>query len=124
MEQRYRNRWERRADLVFAVEDPFRNIVRLERDSWEIHITRKHPEVDGLEQQARKLIEEPDAIYESTLDMDTAVFESKELRAVVMFEATEYPIGDTFGKVVTVYPNDGKPLSTIGRVIHRKDIQV
>ena len=51
-------------------------------------------------------------------DLDSAVFERGTLRAVVCYERTDWMNGETFGRVTTVYPNEGQP-STIGEIIYR-----
>jgi hypothetical protein len=112
-----KGRRSKREDLVFAVEDPYKNIVRLERYTWDEHITRRHPEVAGTaESVLRALISSPDKIRMSTLDQDVAAFEDGTLRALVLYEDLEFTKGETFGRVTTVYPYTGVP-SSVGKVI-------
>ena len=91
----------KRADLIFATEDPYKNIVRLERDTWERHITKKHEEVGGREFDIRKTIETPDRIKRSTRDQDVVAFEKCDLRAFVQYEALDFEQGNTFGKLTS-----------------------
>jgi hypothetical protein len=110
METRRLTARQRRADTVFVSEDPFTNIVRLERSTWEDHISLKHPEVAGRELEVKSLIESPDRVFLGRYD-DTAVFENAALRAAVQYDTTTFFRGGTSGEVVTgkvntVYPND------------------
>jgi len=88
---------EKRADLVFAAEDPYRNIVRLERDTWEGHILAKHDDLpsDITKDALKEIIEKPDRIRISTSDADMAAFERDDLRALVLYETETSYIKET-----------------------------
>lgn len=106
--------------FAFAVEDPYKNIVRLERGTWEKHIILRHPEVSGTSVETlRRLIESPDRIRRSTQADDMVAFEDGTLRAFVVYDDADFTTGETFGRVSTVYPDTGTP-STVGPVIYEK----
>lgn len=114
---------EKRRDTVFVAEDPYRNIVRLERDTWENHVLPRHDDIpsDTTGETLKKLIESPCRIRPSTTDEDVLAFENDTLRALVLYEDLNYTSGETFGRVTTVYlpdesrhPNVGDPIWVAG----------
>jgi hypothetical protein len=110
---------EKRGDLIFATEDPYRNIVRLERDTWEVHILPRHDDLPSgtTGETVRNLIKEPDRIRVSTTDDDVLAFENSTIRALVLYESTDYRSGNTFGRVTTVYPPDESRHPNVGETI-------
>ena len=105
---------------VFAAEDPYRNIVRLERSTWERHIIQKHQEMAGSEESVKKVVQAPDIIRESTLDRDCVAFENATLRVLALYETTGFAKGLSFGKVTTAYPKGSSGKANVGTVIYRK----
>jgi hypothetical protein len=118
MEAKRSGRREQRADLVFAIEDPYKNIVRLERNTWETHITAKHGDVVGREVDVKNLIASPDVIKGSTKFSDIAFFEGGGLRAIVQYESENFTTGASFAKLNTVYLNDGTKPAFVGGILY------
>ena len=108
----------KRADLIFAAWDPFNNMVRLERNTWESHISPKHPEVSGRDADIKQLIGSPDLIKGNTKMPDVAFFEGFGLRAIVLYESEQFTGGDSFGRIATVYANDGTQPANVGGVLY------
>ena len=71
---------------------------------------------DVSEGTLRELINSPDRIRESTQDKDAAAFESGTLRALVLYETVNFTQGNDFGRITTIYEDDGGP-AQVGRVI-------
>lgn len=99
----------KRADLIFAAEDPFHNIVRLERFTWENHIVPGHPEVEDTKVAVlKRIVETPDTVHRSAAAADCAIFQGSNLVAVVMYETEDFASSAqhrfTFGRIATVYP--------------------
>lgn len=101
----------KRQDLIFAVEDPRHQMVRLERSTWHEYISVHHPEIARVAESAlRKLISAPLRIT-STADKNVAAFEDDVLMAVVLFEDDDASAGNALGRVATVYPASARPPS-------------
>jgi hypothetical protein len=80
---------------LFSIKDPRGFIITCTKECWNNHLD-KHPEINGLENQAKKAIEEPllGIIYRSNHSIDRDIYYQRvpgrpvEIKVVVQFDSS------------------------------------
>jgi hypothetical protein len=115
--------------LKFITTDVWNCAVSCTEERWHGHIVDEHPEMTGLENDVKAVVNDPATIYPSTLTGSSFAFEgistSKEIRVLVQYDdPKKVTLGNTSGKVQTAYPVDRTKYSVpnLGPAIYQRPV--